>query len=63
MPVILFESAMLSKEQKQTLIKEFTDIASNVTGLPKENFYVFLKENDLDNVGVGGQLLSNKSKN
>lgn len=60
MPVITFEAAKLTKEQKQTLAKEFTETASRVTKLPKEAFYVFLKENELDNVGVGGQLLSDR---
>lgn len=58
MPVITFESTNLSKEQKKTLVKEFTEIASKVTEIPKEAFYVFLKENEFDNVGVGGTLLS-----
>ncbi len=60
MPVITFEAAKLTKEQKQELAREFTETAARVTGLPKEGFYVFLKENDLDNVGVGGQLLSDR---
>lgn len=34
--------------------------ASKITGLPESSFYVFLKENDLDNVGVGGTLLSDR---
>lgn len=62
MPVITFEAAKLSKEQKQTLAKEFTEVAVKVTGIPAELFYVFLKENDLDNVGVGGVLLGDRKK-
>lgn len=60
MPVITFEAAKLTKEQKQMLVKEFTETASKVTNLPKEAFYVFLKENEFDNVGVGGTLLSDR---
>lgn len=60
MPVITFEAAALTKEQKQTLAKEFTETAARVTGLPKAGFYVFIKENTMDNVGVGGQLLSDR---
>lgn len=62
MPVITFESAALTKEQKQTLVKEFTETAARVTGLPAQGFYVFLKENSLDNVGVGGQLISDRTQ-
>lgn len=60
MPVITFESAKLTKEQKRVIAKEFTDTAAKVTGLPADAFYVFIKENDFDNVGVGGILLSDK---
>lgn len=61
MPVITMESAKLNKQQKQILVKEFTDTAARVTGIAKEDFYVFIRENDFDNVGVGGQLLSDKN--
>ena len=61
MPVITMESAKLNKEQKQILVKEFTDTAARVTGLAKKDFYVFIRENDFDNVGVGGQLLSDRN--
>ncbi len=58
MPVITMESAKLSKEQKQTLVKEFTETAARVTGIAEKDFYVFIRENDPDNVSIGGQLLS-----
>lgn len=58
MPVITFEIAKLKKEQKTQLIEEFTESASRITGLPAEGFYVFLKENEADNVGIGGKMLS-----
>ncbi|RHP30975.1 4-oxalocrotonate tautomerase DmpI [Lachnotalea sp. AF33-28] len=62
MPVITMEAAKLTKEQKRTLAKEFTETAARVTGLPEAGFYVFIKENELDNVGVGGQLISDRNK-
>lgn len=62
MPVITFEAASLNKEQKRELVRDFTEVAARVTGLPKEGFYVFLKENCLDNVGVGGQLITDRNK-
>lgn len=62
MPVITFESSKLTKEQKQKIAKEFTKTASEVTGISKDDFYVFIKENDFDNVSVGGILLSDKNK-
>lgn len=60
MPVITFEAAKLTLEQKRTVAQEFTATAAKVTGLPPESFYVFIKENDLSNVSVGGTLLSDR---
>ena len=62
MPVITMEAAKLTKEQKRILAKEFTETAGRVTGLPESVFYVFIKENELDNVGGGGHLLSDRKK-
>lgn len=60
MPVITLESASLTKDQKEKLVKEFTESASKVTKIPEEAFVVIIKENSADNIGVGGKLLSNK---
>lgn len=60
MPVITFEAASLTKDQKRTLAKEFTETAARVTGLPEAGFYVFIKKNSTDNVGVGGMLISDR---
>jgi 4-oxalocrotonate tautomerase len=60
MPVIVFEGRKLKKEQKEELIRGFTEVAHRVTGIPKEAFTVFLKENEPDNVGVGGEPLSKR---
>ncbi|RRD69243.1 MULTISPECIES: 4-oxalocrotonate tautomerase DmpI [unclassified Desulfovibrio] len=56
MPVITLEAASLDKEQKEQLIAEFTESAARIMNMPKESFYVFLKENILENIGVGGEL-------
>lgn len=58
MPVITLECGSLSKEQKKQLVEEFTTIASKIMNTPKQAYVVLLKENDHDNIGVGGQLLS-----
>ncbi|MGM0603404.1 MAG: 4-oxalocrotonate tautomerase DmpI [Bacillota bacterium] len=60
MPHIVFDGPELSKEQKKELVKNFTNTASKVTSIPREAFVVMIKENDLENVGVGGELLSDK---
>lgn len=58
MPVITFEAATMTYEQKQQLVKEFTESASRITGVPQEAFLVLLKENSFENIGFGGQLIS-----
>lgn len=63
MPVIPLEAASLSKEQKERIVKEFTETASQVMHMPKESFFVFLKENRLENVGAAGVLLSDQTIN
>ncbi|OAT86522.1 4-oxalocrotonate tautomerase DmpI [Desulfotomaculum copahuensis] len=63
MPVITFEGSTLSREQKQELVERFTRAASEVTKIPEQAFVVFVHENDPDNIGVGGVLLSTKRKN
>ncbi len=60
MPVITLEAASLSREQKKKLVEEFTESAARIMNMPQASFYVFLKENMPDNVGVGGLLLSEK---
>jgi 4-oxalocrotonate tautomerase len=60
MPVITLEIAKLTKEQKQLLAIQFTETASRITGIAEEAFYVFIKENEFENIGVGGQLLSDR---
>lgn len=61
MPVISYDGATLTKEQKQKLVKELTEAAVKVTGIPEKAFYVFLKEYEEDNIGVGGELMSKES--
>ena len=60
-PHLIFDGPELTKEQKRTLVEKFTDAATEVTEIPKEAFVVTIKENKLDNIGVGGKLLSERS--
>jgi len=60
MPVITLEAGKLNKEQKSQLVKEFTETASKVMNVPEQAFIVLVKENEIDNIGVGGQLLSER---
>lgn len=62
MPVITLEAAHLTKKQKRQLVREFTESASRIMQMPAPLFYVFLKESELDNIGVGGELLRDTKK-
>lgn len=55
MPFIAFESGQLSSEVKEELIRKLTDISVKVTGIPKELFFVSIRELSDDNIAVGGK--------
>lgn len=58
MPVITLEAGKLNKVQKGQLVKELTSTASKVLNVPEKSFIVLLKENDMDNIGFYGHLMS-----
>ncbi|WP_438497083.1 4-oxalocrotonate tautomerase DmpI [Paenibacillus sp. IHBB 3054] len=60
MPVITIEAAKLSKEQKKMLVTEVTSSASSIMNVPESAFIVLVKENELENIGVAGQLLADR---
>ena len=58
MPLISIDAVHPTKEQKEKLITELTKTASGILGVDEKFFYVLVKENDLDNWGVGGKTLT-----
>ena len=58
MPLISIDAAHPTKEQKEQLIAELTKTASKILNVDEKAFYVLIKENDLDNWGVGGKTLT-----
>ncbi len=58
MPFISIEAARPTKEQKEKLIAGLTKTASEILGVDEKFFHVLVKENDLDNWGVGGKPLA-----
>jgi len=58
MPVIIFEGGKMEAAKKKELISRFTHSAAEITGIDPQSFVVYIKENDLDNVGVGGRVLT-----
>ena len=55
MPVINMEVGNLSLEQKKELITKFTEVAVEITGIPKQFFVVTIRELPDENLGVGGE--------
>jgi 4-oxalocrotonate tautomerase len=45
MPIITLEVGKLTKEQKKDIIKRFTDIACEITHIPKTSFYSINQRN------------------
>ncbi len=62
MPVITLEAGKLTKEQKSELVKVFAESASKIMGVPEHAFTTVIRENNPDNIGVGGVLLSERQK-
>ncbi|WP_026695659.1 4-oxalocrotonate tautomerase DmpI [Peribacillus kribbensis] len=62
MPYIQFDGPVLSKEKKAELVEKFTKVSQEVLNMPEQAFTVIIRENDSDNVGVGGKLLSEHQK-
>lgn len=62
MPSITMELVKMSKEKKAQLVKVVTESTARITGLPEQVIFVFIKENEPENVGVGGVLLPDMNK-
>ncbi len=54
MPLITFESGKLTDDVKQELIEKLTNISAEITGIPKESFFVSVRELPDQNVAIGG---------
>lgn len=62
MPSITMELVKMSKEKKAQLVKEVTEATARATGIAPQGIFVFIKENEPENVGVGGVLLPDMKK-
>jgi 4-oxalocrotonate tautomerase len=58
MPVIIFEGGSMDQEKKKELVCELTNAASTVTGIRPQAFIICIHENPTDNIGVGGECLT-----
>ncbi|MBI2934016.1 MAG: 4-oxalocrotonate tautomerase [Chloroflexi bacterium] len=62
MPTIFFYGPRLEPDKRREMVRSFTETASKLTGIEKRAFVVYLKETDLDCVGVGGELLCDREQ-
>ena len=61
MPIITIEGPQIKDiEVKRTLVKELTNAALKAYRLPAQYIVTVIKENLPENVGVGGQLISDR---
>ena len=54
MPIIEFTSGKLTKEVKEKLITQLTDLSVEITGIPKHLFFVTINEKPDEDIAVGG---------
>jgi len=63
MPTITIEGPKIDDmEIKRNLVKELTEAAVKAYVFPIEVFVVYIKENFIENVGVGGKLVSDQRR-
>jgi 4-oxalocrotonate tautomerase len=58
MPLIIFEGGKMDQGKKKELIQGLTGTAAQVTGIRPQAFTIYIHENDHDNIGVGGEVLT-----
>jgi 4-oxalocrotonate tautomerase family enzyme len=60
MPVVKVGISKLTKEKKKEIIQKVSETLSEITNIPKQAFVVLIDEYDTDNIGVGGEQLSER---
>ncbi len=62
MPLITFEAGQLSQEIKNQLLEKLTEISVEITGIPKDKFFVSIRELPDENIAVGGKSVTQIKK-
>lgn len=58
MPVLIFEGPKLNENQRKEMIEGLTDVACRaMPDVPRQAFYVYLREYPDEQIGVGGLVL------
>jgi 4-oxalocrotonate tautomerase len=56
--VIIHAPKIVDIDIKREFIGQLTDLLEKTYKLPRESYYIYLKEDSPENVGIGGQLIS-----
>jgi len=62
MPLIRIDGPKISVDKKRRLVEELTDAAVNAYEMDREHIVVLIRENAPENVGVGGELVSDRKE-
>lgn len=62
MPLITFESGKLTDAMKYELIHKLTNISAEITGIPKNSFFISIREMPDENVAIGGKTVKEIKK-
>ncbi|HEX8545868.1 MAG TPA: tautomerase family protein [Cytophagaceae bacterium] len=54
MPIIEFTAGKLTREAKDKLITQLTDISVEITGIPRHLFFITINEKPDEDIAVGG---------
>ena len=54
MPIIEFTAGKLTREVKEKLIAQLTDVSVEITGIPKHLFFITINEKPDEDIAVGG---------
>jgi 4-oxalocrotonate tautomerase len=60
MPIITVSGPFLDTERKRKLARGLTNVACEVYGRPAEQIIVLIRENQPENVAVGGELVADR---
>ncbi|WP_137133324.1 tautomerase family protein [Rhizobium sp. FKY42] len=63
MPVITFEAGAMSEDVKAELLTRLTDVAVEVTGIPKHLYFVSIHELPDTHIAVGGLSVAEIKRN
>ncbi len=60
MPIVTIQARALPVEKKRDLVAKVTDVVEETYELPREAITVLIQEYPAENIGVAGQLISDR---